>query len=657
VDLLKEMQAQLQAEADADQEVYEKLACWCETNDKAKTKAISDAEALLSQLSATIDKHTALSATLTQEIENLNKEIAANEKALATATAIREKQAAEFTAEEKEMLQSIQGLHAAITVLSKHHPSASAAALLDESEAKEVALTQAVQMAQTLLNRHSKALRGSVTPQQRRVVAALAKQAPGGGGYKKYTPQSGEIFGILSEMKSTFENNLSESQKEELKAQQAYAEMKAAKEEEIANGKSFLQQKKEQLADSDETLVNAKAEKEDTENSLSADQKFLMELKERCALTDKEWEERQKTRNEEVAAVAQAISILSGDQARDTFSSTFNAASFLQISNTVGDARREKAASVLRSAAAKAGNPKLSMLASSAKLDAFEKVKKAIDDMVADLLKEADAEVKHRDTCKDELAQNDRDTQKTEHTKEAVTMKIETLKQTIKELTETIEGLQAEVEDMKTQMKRAGEDRELENKEFHSTVTDQRETQRLLEDAHGVLAKIYRAEFDEAQAEEAAGGASLLQKKKQQPTPPEGFKTYEKQGGGNSVLMLLEHIIAEAKELEAVAVHGEEKAQKDYEDFVKETNLSVDAKTQAIVDRGDEKAQAETDLTEANTELDGTNSELEALAEGKAALHKSCDFFLKNFEVRSQARQEEIDALREAKAYLSGMNQ
>eukprot|EP00929_Paragymnodinium_shiwhaense_P022926 TRINITY_DN1449_c0_g1_i1.p1 TRINITY_DN1449_c0_g1~~TRINITY_DN1449_c0_g1_i1.p1 ORF type:complete len:724 (+),score=311.15 TRINITY_DN1449_c0_g1_i1:80-2173(+) len=657
VNLLKEMQAQLQSEADADQEVYEKLACWCETNDKAKTQAIADAETKLSQLTATIDKQTALSATVTAEIGNLEKEIAHNEKALADATAIREKQAAEFTAEEKEMLQSITGLSAAITVLSKHHGgAASAASLLDESGAQGAALEQAVEVAQAMLKHNAKALRGSVTPKQRRVVAALAKQAPyGGKGFAKYVPQSGEVFGILSEMKTTFENNLSESQKEELKAQQAYAELKVAKEEEIANGKSFLEQKKEQLAASDEALVNAKEEKEDTEASLSADQKFLMELKERCSLTDQQWEERQKARNEEMSAVAEAISILAGDQARDTFSRTFNAASFLQLQQSAISESRRKAAGILLTAAAKANNPKLSMLASSVKLDAFEKVKKAIDDMVADLLKEADDEMKHRDTCKDELAENDRDTQKQEHAKEATQMKIATLEQNIKELSSTIATLKAEVEDLNTQLKRAGEDRGLENKEFHSTVTDQRETQRLLEDAHGVLSRIYRAQAEAAAAE--AGGSLLQKGKRQQPTPPEGFKDYNKQGGGNSVLMLLEHIIAEAKELEAAATHAEDKAQADYEDFVKETNNSVDTKQKAITDRGAEKSQAESDLTEAKSELDGVLSELSALAEGKAALHKSCDYFLKNFEVRSQARQEEIDALREAKAYLSGMNQ
>ena len=54
---------------------------------------------------------------------NLEAEIAKNEEALAKATSIREKELAEFNAEEKDMLQSIGALKSAVVVLSKHHSS------------------------------------------------------------------------------------------------------------------------------------------------------------------------------------------------------------------------------------------------------------------------------------------------------------------------------------------------------------------------------------------------------------------------------------------------------------------------------------------------------------------------------------------------------
>ena len=53
------------------------------------------------------------------------------------------------------------------------------------------------------------------------------------------------------------------------------------------------------------------------------------------------------------------------------------------------------------------------------------------------------------------------------------------------------------------------------------------------------------------------------------------------------------------------------------------------------------KAQAEKAKVEAETDLEATKTELEMLANGKADLHKSCDFVMKNFEIRQEARDEE----------------
>merc|ERR1719217_236215 len=58
------MQKQLEQEAEEDEEIYEKMACWCETNDKEKTKAIADAEARIEDLTAEIEAKTAASARL-----------------------------------------------------------------------------------------------------------------------------------------------------------------------------------------------------------------------------------------------------------------------------------------------------------------------------------------------------------------------------------------------------------------------------------------------------------------------------------------------------------------------------------------------------------------------------------------------------------------
>merc|ERR1712151_167369 len=122
------------------------------------------------------------------------------------------------------------------------------------------------------------------------------------------------------------ESNLSASQKEEMENQKAYEDLKAAKEEEIAAGQAQIDKKTDQLADTDEKNAQAKTDLADTKNSLSADEQFLMMLKEKCQMTDKEWEERQQTRQLEMEAVSKALAVLSGDDAHDLFTRTFNPA-------------------------------------------------------------------------------------------------------------------------------------------------------------------------------------------------------------------------------------------------------------------------------------------------------------------------------------------
>merc|ERR1711972_947127 len=167
---------------------------------------------------------------------------------------------------------------------------------------------------------------------------------------QSYAPQSGQIFGILRQMKETFESNLSASQKEEMANQKAYEDLKAAKEAEIAAGQEQIDSKTQELADTDEKNAQAKEDVEDTKKSLSADEQFLMMLKEKCSMSDSEWEERQKTRQLEMEAVSKALSIISGEEAHKLFTDTFNP-SFIQKSSD--KSTRMQAWKVLSAAAQK----------------------------------------------------------------------------------------------------------------------------------------------------------------------------------------------------------------------------------------------------------------------------------------------------------------
>merc|ERR1719359_884384 len=117
---------------------------------------------------------------------------------------------------------------------------------------------------------------------------------------------------------------------------------------------------------------------------------------------------------------------------------------------------------------------------------------------------------------------------------------------------------------------------------------------------------------------------------------------------------MIQQIINDAKAMEAEAIKSEEDAQKAYEDFVKDTNASIEEKSKDIVNKSELKAKAEGEKTEAEEEKENTMLTLEQLSNENADLHKACDFTLKNFDIRQTAREEEVEALKQAKAILSG---
>merc|ERR1719323_2055895 len=179
---------------------------------------------------------------------------------------------------------------------------------------------------------------------------------------------------------------------------------------------------------------------------------------------------------------------------------------------------------------------------------------------------------------------------------------------TIKTLTEEIDALEAAIADLQVQLKRAGEDREKENKVFQTTVADQRETQKLLKAALSVLGEFYGKK---------AAAASLVQGKRQEPVgppPPAGFETYTKNSASGGVMGLLQQIINDAKAMEAETIRSEEDAQKAYEDFVKETidKKEIKAKSESdLVDAKEAKAAAELELEQ---EKESVMVELEQLS-------------------------------------------
>jgi len=643
VRMLEDMKVELQAAKETDDKVYEELTCWCTGGTDEKKNAIELGEAKMSDLQSAMGEYGAKIEELREGLATTKSKLREDKAALDTAVAIRMKENKAFHEEEVDMLDAIQGCDNALKVLGKHHSLAQI-----KEVGKSLQTLTAMQLAKDNLGRDKMAvLKAFLQEAEDSSISRL--RIPG---MQSYAPQSGQIVGILSQMKEDFEGDLKNAQAEEATAVSEFTQLKKAKEEELAAGKAQQDQLEQDDAEFREKNAQAYEEYLDTEEQVNTDKEFLRNLEKRCAKADEEYAARTKGRLAELEAVADTIAFLNSDEAVGSFDKTVNTA-FLQTSSLTVSAKkdaRQHAAQVLR----RTGNAQLALLASSVQLDAFEKVKVAIDDMVKELAKQQKEEVEHRDFCIAETNKNTRETAEMYDKKALLETTIADTTKTVEELTKDIEERTKAIAQMQKDMKRASEVREAENAEFQEEVMNQRITQGILQKACDRMNQVYS---DMKVSLEQDGAAPHTQTSATATDPGNGparFDKYEQSGSGDKIVKMIEDIIADSKESENEALRSEQDAQAAYENNMKDLNKSISEHNRAITNNTENKAKAEQTLTEAKADFKSTMRELEGLNDVLKSLHNQCDFVVRNFEARQAARSQEMDALNEAKAILSG---
>ena len=644
VRMLEDMKEELNKELEDDKAVQELLDCWCTTGVKEKTKAIELAESRIAELEAALGEALAKINELKSKRKSVQEEQYADQKALDESEEMRMKENKEFHETEGDLLQAIDATENAITMLSKHNPGF--AQVKSVAHALEIArVSELLLKKKSLSGDRIQALKSFMSGAD---SATGFLQIPG---MQSYAPQSGQIFGILKQMKEDFDVDLGEEQASEKKAVEEFEALKASKIAEIDTAKATIVQYDQDLAELGEQNAEAMKELEDTQEQLGLDQTFLATMNKKCAASDEQFEARVKARLSEIAAVEDTIEILNSDTSFEAFDKSVN--SFIQV-NSEEQNKRNRVVSVLRKAASASQNPAIALLAVSAQLDVFTKIKAEIDKLISEMEAQQADEVEHRDFCIKSLNENNRSQTAAYDKKDSLTTRIADLEKNIETLTANLESTTQEIADTQTQMGRRSETREAENGDYQATVQEQRLTQMILQKAIDRMSQVYAMLLQRAHQP----GAPHTQTSATSTDPGNGpakFKKYEENAGGKRVLAMLDEVLQDSKTMENDAIASEEDAQAAYENFMKDSNKFIIKATQSISDMTESKAKAESDLVMANTDLKGTMTELFGLHEESGDLHKSCDFLLNNFELRQKARSAEMDALREAKNILSGM--
>jgi len=668
VTLLQTMQSKVQDEGARELELYKKFMCYCKTGGGDLSGTIGAAEEKIPAVTSDIEESEAKLSGAKADLKQAQSDRSSAKAAMAQATALREKEAAAFASLKAEYGTNIAAIVKATDAISK-----GVAGSFLQSPAAQI------------LRRYVS--KNEVPEADQDAVTAFLSQST------SYAPQSGEIIGILKEMGDTMAASLSDATSAEQASIKTYQGLMQAKTKEVAALTSTIEAKTKQIGEVGVAIVMMKEDLADTQETLGDDKAFLAELEKSCATKTAEWEERSKTRAEELVALADTIKVLNDDDALELFKKTLPSASasFLQV----GSGQRGSAAASLRSALQNANEqdrPSLELLLlalsgrKSVGAAGFEKVIKMIDNMVKILGQEQADDNDKKEYCAMQFDVSDDRKKALERTIAGEEAAIATAKETIAALTQEIASLTAGIQALDKSVAEATAQRKDENAEYKALIASNTAATQVLDFAKNRLNQFYNPKLYKPPAKvelssgdrvyssmggvittAAPGGiantgiAVLAQvsehkQRKEAPGPePATWKAYATKSGENTgVIAMIDLLIKDlAKEI-TEAETDEKNSQADYEQMMRDSAAKRTTDSKALTAKGSAKADMEAEL-QAHSEhhADGAK-ELMATMKYISSLHAECDWLLQYFDVRKEARAGEVDSLKRAKAVLSG---
>jgi len=621
--MLQQMSNKVVAEGKKEQELFDKFMCYCTSGADELAAAIKNSDTKIPQVESALKEAAASKTQFEADVKKHQSDRAEAKAAIAAATALREKQAAEYAKISSDYNDNIAAMGKAISAIG-----AGAAGFLQTSAATSV---------------RRLAIDLDISPADRDQVMAFLAQGQGFG----YAPKSGQIVGILKQMKETMEADLAEATGAEQKAIGIFDDLISAKEKQINADTAAIESKIERIGNLGVEIETMKADLSDTAASMIEDKKFLADLDKTCKTKQAEWDESCKLRNEELLALADTIKMLNDDDALELFKKTLpGASSFLQTKVTSEEVRKE----ALQALAGQHGvQLDLISLALRGKKVNFDKVIKMVDDMVALLKKEQLDDDDKKEMCEMQLDKAEDDLKVLETTMSDLEKSLADGKEEIATLTDEIAALTKGLAQLDKQVEEATVNRKEENEDYQSLMANNGAALEIIGMAKNRMNKFYNP------ALVPAAFIQLHMQKDAPPPPPAAPGAYSKKSEeSNGVIAMMDSLIADLEKEMQEAELEEKDAQGDYEQFTRDAAEKRVQDSKSITEKEGAKAEAEVNFVKETKERQTKMKEALATVNYIEGLHKDCDWLLKNYDVRKSARTGEVDALTKAKAVLSG---
>merc|ERR1719387_3240135 len=404
---------------------------FCKDTGAAKEKAISDA-------ADHIEKHNSDVKTLGKEIEKLDASANEAENDKAKSTSEYEEEQAEYQKTHAEYEANIQDLAAGVSMLKSMMSATNAASFVQKMVAKKTLPASAHKVLSAFLATSS----------------SSELDAPEGA---KYESQSGGIVEMLEGLGTKMENEKRDLEQENLKSQGAYQVVQQTLVDQIDQHKTMRNHKASTKKDKESASKQAAGDVASTETAKASDEAYLKDLYAECAIKSSDFEQKQKLRSGEVAALNKAIEIIGGGAvagaADKHLPSMVQTTAFAQLRSDADALKKPSqtaVASFLQAQGRRLNSRVLSALALRAKDDPFGKVKKMIQDMVYKLMEEANQEAEHEGFCDTEMGTN-------KQTRDQKSSMVDELTASIEEMTSAISQLSQQIGDLDGQIAETNE--------------------------------------------------------------------------------------------------------------------------------------------------------------------------------------------------------
>jgi len=617
---------------------------WCNDTAEAREKAVKKGTTRMEQLSNAIQKANADATQLGNKIAQLHENIGKWEAEKKAANQIREKERSDYQATHTDYSESLDALSRAITTL-KAQP-------VDHAQAESMLQVVATHKLTSHVDR-----RAIVSFLQSKSFSAqdpdfLNRAAPEAHGYSN---QSGGVIDMLEQLKDKFTEEKRGLEREEADKKHASEMLCQTLTDQIENATSESNDRQQDKAGREADAAEAQKDLSETTVVRNEDQKYWDDLKAECRQKTVDYENRQKLRGEELEAIQKATEIISStavsgsaDKHLPSLIQTKKTSFLLLRSETVHLAAHEHSDAVLEFLSQKSAatnSQLLSLLVTKIKANPFVKVKKMIRDMIIHLQEEATEETEHKGWCDTELATNKvtrdaktEDVEKLTARRNKLTSRIAKLTQGIADLTEAIAEIDAAVAEA-TQLRNEEKEKNV------ATIKDAQEAQVAVSEA----LKVLRAFYDKA-----ATATSLVQAPAGD--APETFdEAYTgQQDSSTGVIGLLEVIHSDFARLESETTSSEDAANREYKEFMSDSEVDRATKAQQSENKSKAKTQAESSLNATKKDLTGTQEELDAAMAYYEKLRPSCVDSGITYEERVAKREEEIQSLKEALEIVTG---